>query len=1028
MLQKLSNSVLVYCLLCVLVCVCFFDHLIVNMFPLDLNKDQYNLKDELDIRGCEYVEINGSPQLKKEKSDLRIIQLNIRGLMNKQDQLQRLLAITDTDAILVCETWLTKIKEKLVDITGYKLESKIRTDKLGGGVGIIINKHLRSRPRPDLEQNTEILEHVILEVKTDKRNILLVSGYRPPNTNVKKFLLEYKNLIKQLTKIKSHEVIIGIDHNLDLLKTHKHSHTNDFLEINLRKNLLPTISKPTRITTKSATLIDNVFLSTKLQTPTDSNILLEDISDHLPCMITMHKQLKCVREIKTVTTRPLTDNNLTKINTDISAIDWNQEFSSITIEESFNKFHNILCETINTHAPEQTKKISVKKAYHDPWITKGITTSLSKQKKMYIKMLKTKKDSDKIKYTTYRNKLKSIIRKSKNKYLHDKCTEYRQESRKLWQLINRLLKKENNKHHVIEGIRTIDTILYDPESITNTFCEFFSSIGEKYASQLSPMPNEMTTYLNQMDNNNKTLYLSPCTDTEIYYLIKDLPHKTSSGHDNISNVLLKKLSPSIIHPLCILFNKSMEEGKFPETMKHADVVPLYKSGDQYECTNYRPISLLLTMSKLLEKVMYKRTYNFLETTGQLYCSQYGFRTGHSCEHAVSELLAEIIKSKEEGLYTAAMFLDLSKAFDTLEHEVVLRKLEKYGVRGIANNWYRDYLSNRKMRVKCTIASTGKTEYSDYKQVTYGTPQGSCLGPLIFIIFTNDLHHQLHHCKSLLFADDTTIYKSHRNLQYLTWCIEDDMNRLMNWFKANKLTLNIQKTVCILFQKPGSNKTIQIRIENITIHNTTETKFLGIWLDENCKWNTHIQKLSLKLTRNTNLLKYNQNQMPIITKKLVYHAHISSHIQYGMLLWGNNASEEQLNKLQKIQNKCIHHILPITDTNLAFHKLGILKIKDMLTLANLKFGYKLTHNLLPSNIRTICLEDSNKQKLLPQHKYNTRTRSIPNFPKATTKLYKNSFLYKGPRSVLSVETEVQNASTLGTFIGKCKQTLLNKYVK
>ena len=369
-------------------------------------------------------------------------------------------------------------------------------------------------------------------------------------------------MIKQLTKIKSHDVIIGIDHNLDLLKTHQHSHTNEFLEINLRKNLLPTISKPTRITTKSATLIDNVFLSTKLQTPTDSNILLEDISDHLPCMITMHKQLKCVRESKTVTTRPLTDNNLMKINTDLSAIDWDQELSSITIEENFNKFHNIVCETINTYAPEQTKKVSAKKAYQDPWITKGITTSLSKQRKMYIKMLKTKKDSDKIKYITYRNKLKSIIRKSKNKYLHDKCTEYRQDSRKLWQIINRLLKKENNKHYVIEGIRTIDTILYDPESITNTFCEFFSSIGEKYASQLSPMPNEMTTYLNQMDNNNKTVYLSPCTDTEIYYLIKDLPHKTSSGHDNISNVLLKKLSPSIIHPLCILFNKSMEEGKF----------------------------------------------------------------------------------------------------------------------------------------------------------------------------------------------------------------------------------------------------------------------------------------------------------------------------------------------------------------------------------------------------------------------------------------------------------------------------------
>ena len=375
-----------------------------------------------------------------------------------------------------------------------------------------------------------------------------------------------------------------------------------------------------------------------------------------------------------------------------------------------------------------------------------------------------------------------------------------------------------------------------------------------------------------------------------------------------------------------------------------------------------------------------------------------------------------------------MFLDLSKAFDTLEHEVLLKKLEKYGVRGIAHSWYRDYLSNRKMRTKCTIASTGKIEYSNYKQVTYGTPQGSCLGPLIFILFTYDLHHQLHHSKSLLFADDTTIYKSHRNLQYLSWCIEDDMNRLMKWFKANKLTLNIRKTVCILFQKPGGSKKIQIRMENTIIHNTTKTKFLGMWLDENLKWNTHMQKLTLKLTRNTNLLRYNQNLMPTNTKKLVYHAHISNHIQYGMLLWGNNATEEQINKLQKTQNKCIHHILPKTNTNIAYYKLGILKIKDMLKLANLKFGYKLAHSLLPNNIRTICLEDSKKQILLPQHKYNTRTRNMPNLPKATSKLYKNSFLYKGPRSVLSVETQVQNSSTLQKFVGKCKQTLLNDYVK
>ena len=405
------------------------------------------------------------------------------------------------------------------------------------------------------------------------------------------------------------------------------------------------------------------------------------------------------------------------------------------------------------------------------------------------------------------------------------------------------------------------------------------------------------------------MFLESCTPDEIKRIIRDLPHKTSSGYDNISNILLKKLSDSILSPLSIIFNRSLTEGKFPDTMKKADIIPLYKAKDEHECTNYRPISLLLTLSKVLEKIIYKRTYSFLENTGQLYNSQYGFRQGHSCENAVSELLAEIIKSKQEGLYTVSMFLDLSKAFDTLEHKVLLNKLEKYGIKGTARDWFKDYLTNRKVRTKCNVASSGKMEYSDYRDINYGTPQGSCLGPLIFIIFTNDIHKQLQHCKSLLFADDTTIYKSHRNLQYLTWCIEDDMRRITTWFRINKLTLNLDKTVCILFQKQGQDRKIGIQVGEMMITNTKETKFLGLWIDEQLTWNTHTQKLILKLTRNINLLRFNQHMMPTHTKKLIYHSHIASHIQYGLILWGNNATEEQMTKLQKLQNKCLQYILP-----------------------------------------------------------------------------------------------------------------------
>ena len=750
------------------------------------------------------------------------------------------------------------------------------------------------------------------------------------------------------------------------------------------------------------------------------------MSDHLPCLVTLSNQKKCIKGGKTIKSRNLNDKTIAKINDEMRKTDWTQILTDDSVDNNFNTFHQKLIDTIEHNAPETEKRISAKNIIRDPWITRGLLTSLKKQQRLYKHSLVVKTAEARGKYTNYRNFLKKLIRSSKYKYLHDKCTEYRQDSRKLWTLINKIIGKENNKSHVIDSIKSANISRTDPYSITNTFNEFFSTVGKRYAEKQKVSLTETTNNIGNIENNPKTLFLSPCTAEEIGTIISKLPHKTSSGHDNISNVLLKKLTQSIIDPLSIIFNQSMETGKFPETMKKADVTPLYKSKDEQECTNYRPISLLLTLSKLLEKVIYTRTYNFLTNTKQFYNSQYGFRQNHSCENAVSELVAEIIKSKQEGLYTISMFLDLSKAFDTLDHDVLIRKLEKYGIRGNAKQWFKDYLTNRRMRTKCVVASTGKMEYSEYQNITYGTPQGSCLGPLIFIIFINDLHKQLEHSKSLLFADDTTLYKSHRNLNYLTWCIEEDMNKLTKWFRINKLTLNLDKTVCILFQKSNETKQIEINIGNQKIQNTTETKFLGIWIDEYLKWNTHIQKLLLKLTRNSNLLKLNQNMMPTMTKKLIYHSHIGSHIQYGLLLWGNNASEEQLMKLQKIQSKCLQYILPKEKRLNLHHTLGILSIKDLIQLANWKFGYKLSNKLLPSKTISICLEDSRSNSLLPKHHYNTRNKGLPNLPSRANKCYRDSFLLKGPRSILPLDKEIKSSPNLSIFTSKCKKLLINKY--
>ena len=214
-------------------------------------------------------------------------------------------------------------------------------------------------------------------------------------------------------------------------------------------------------------------------------------------------------------------------------------------------------------------------------------------------------------------------------------------------------------------------------------------------------------------------------------------------------------------------------------MKHGEVVPLYKNGSKKLLVNYRPITLLLTISKILEKLVYKRVYSFLNDNNQIYNSQYGFCSNHSCENAITELVSTIVKNLEDQKYTAALFLDLSKAFDTLEHELLLRKLEKYVIRGTCLNWFESYLNGRKMQAKCNM--NGTNIYSEEHVVEVGTPQGSCLGPLLFLVFCNDLRLHLELTSCILFADDTTLFHGHKDLKFLKWCILHDIELLMDWF-------------------------------------------------------------------------------------------------------------------------------------------------------------------------------------------------------------------------------------------------------
>ena len=343
-----------------------------------------------------------------------------------------------------------------------------------------------------------------------------------------------------------------------------------------------------------------------------------------------------------------------------------------------------------------------------------------------------------------------IKRHAKLNYYSNKSKEYKNNTKNLWQLINSQLGKCKHKGSIIPYISVGGIRTNDPKAIVNSFGKFYSELGMNLASTIKPSQMLISAYISNIPRNLHSIFINPTNQQEIEKIITNLPNKTSPSHNGVSNTLLKKLNKSISYPLSIIFNQSINQGVFPDLMKQAEVIPLYKGQQQDMVVNYHPISLLMTISKLLEKILYTRIYKFLDKNNILYESQFGFQSNHSWEHAIAELIGRLLQAKEQDQHSAAIFLDLLKAFDTLNHEVLLMKLECYGKRDTAHKWFESYLHNRSLVAKVTT-STNNTTYSDSYDISYGTAQGNCLGPLL--IFCNDVHRLPLYGHIILFADN-----------------------------------------------------------------------------------------------------------------------------------------------------------------------------------------------------------------------------------------------------------------------------------
>ena len=347
-------------------------------------------------------------------------------------------------------------------------------------------------------------------------------------------------------------------------------------------------------------------------------------------------------------------------------------------------------------------------------------------------------------------------------------------------------------------------------------------------------------------------------------------------------------------------------------------------------------------------------------------------------------------------------------------------MEIYGIRGRAYSWFSSYLNQRQLRAKCRIG-TGSSEVSRNFEIAYGMPQGSCLGPLLFIIFCNDLKLHLTYLSYVQFADDTTLYASGKSLRLIECEINHDLEVVSDWFRANKLTLNVAKTVCMVFSpKKNNDNKISVKLCDQELPIQTSTKFLGVWLDSNLDWNKHFSFICSKLKQNTGLMRRCKNLLTTSTLRSVYFAHIHSHLSYSILVWGSTIKQSVISKLQKMQNTCIKILKPNMGLREGFKELKIPTVNQLINIELCKFFYKLVNKKLPISLTDCVPSDSKGCSLLKSHQYGTRKKHLPNLPIVHDLQHKRSFLTRSNVLYNELPDTIKNSSTLVHFAQKVKE--------
>jgi len=814
-------------------------------------------------------------------------------------------------------------------------------------------------------------------------------------------------LRKLFFKIKSKygqnsKIIFAGDNNINLNKIHPNGERLKNIFLNSGMELLN--NDPARITSHSATLIDHIFSNLPIF---DVDILTEGIifSDH-ECLIST-LPFKVIKESTKFykMQHNLSTKNIEKFKCNIQFETWSSVYDATSVDEKYSNFLKIFKLYYNESFPLQKMCFNSRK----PFILPSFLKEEGERIKTFSIFVKHNySEQDKKFLSSWKKYYEWKIYQAKSKFLSDKIKKSDNVAKTSWSIVNTTLGKSKNKQNSIKVLVENNEEITCPTDIANI-------LNDKF---IVPKTNKPVPNLSHIKQNSNSFFLTPTSPYEVEAAICTLSNTGAAGVDSVPCKIMKQVAQFISSPLADIINISFQQGTYPDLMKIAKIIPLYKNkGSKKDSNNYRPISILSCFSKVIGKIFSLRLISFFEKNSLIYQHQHGFVKKRGTATALFEMADRISQAIKEDQQCLGIFYDFSKAFDSISHEMLLEKLKRYGVVGVPLKWIESFLSNRRQKVQIEVVKNGNLidyVFSDLKDNNTGIGQGSLLGPNFFTIFINDLAFISLLAFIIFYADDSnsllkekTTAALYNNAKLSNSCFE-------NWAADHSLQLNSAKTAVVQFHKPRRVlKTSPVLfLDKKALQTSDTTKFLGVTIDETLEYKLQCTDLISKLSSAPFMfvvLRRNINNLSLL--KSVYYANVQSHLQFGIICWGESVSFLEVFKIQK---KVIRALLgyrykrtniPLIPCKDLFISLEILTLPSLFIFECAKF-YRKHPNYFSLNSNT--------------HSYNTRRNTDISIPEnyKSPKINVASIYNKLPRVIKEIKS-------YNVFVKKLKKMLVEK---